>query len=247
MKKHLFLLAGFIFSAQVFAQSNVGSGPLFTVTGNGMYLNISTNIPNTSYQNAGIHINTAGVSPMTCNTAGNGYCFFSVSDTQTEYFLTQGNAGSVSMTLCLDARDQTNNCELHTAITNTPAPASLVQITAVAGPNDPEGFPTTIVSYRGTDFIPRLGPTTNTTVRVYGYTQVDSFVDCTNRPMIYFFDQNPNLQSSILAELKDILFGSQSACIALCNSNFTGISYNTNSTPTLCTSALYLSDYPPQI
>ena len=238
MKKHLFLLAGLIFSEQVFAQSNVGSGPLFTVTGNGMYLNISTNIPNTSYQNAGIHINTAGVSPMTCNTAGNGYCFFSVSDTQPEYFLTQGSAGSVSMTLCLDARDQTNNCEKHTAITNTPTPPNFTNTTV----NIDDPF-NSYTDYTGTNFIPTLGPTSGSSVQIYTYSwgSDPAPVNCNNQTMSPA--GTATLESINIAREAGIPVPG-GICIALCNINFTG-TYLANNPSSLCTNPQYYPDGPP--
>jgi len=57
------------------------SGPIscqnYSVTG--LTLSISTNIPNHSYPNAGIKINTAGYTPSGCSLISNGYCVFSAS------------------------------------------------------------------------------------------------------------------------------------------------------------------------
>ena len=58
-----------------------GQGPLscqnYTVSA--LNLNITTTIPNHTYPNVGIKINTPGYLPTGCSMNGNGYCLFSVS------------------------------------------------------------------------------------------------------------------------------------------------------------------------
>lgn len=61
-----------------------GAGPLscqlYTVSGTN--LNIISNIPNHTYPNAGIKILTPGYTPAGCTMNKNGYCLFSVNNTQ---------------------------------------------------------------------------------------------------------------------------------------------------------------------
>jgi hypothetical protein len=61
-----------------------GKGPLScqSYTASASNLSIKTNIPNHTYPNAGIKITTPGVTLSGCTLDANGYCLFSVSDTQ---------------------------------------------------------------------------------------------------------------------------------------------------------------------
>ena len=60
-----------------------GQGPIScqTYTTSATNLNITTAIPNHTYPNAGIKINTPGYLPAGCSPNSNGYCLFSVSNT----------------------------------------------------------------------------------------------------------------------------------------------------------------------
>src|SRR5665213_2402070 len=60
-----------------------GQGPLSCqkYTASALNLNITTTIPNHTYPNVGIKINTPGYLPTGCSMNGNGYCLFSVSNT----------------------------------------------------------------------------------------------------------------------------------------------------------------------
>lgn len=68
-----------------------GNGPLScqTYTTSAINLSITTTIPNHTYPNAGIKINTPGYSLKGCTLNSNGYCLFAVSNT---------NAATVSLT-----------------------------------------------------------------------------------------------------------------------------------------------------
>jgi len=81
------------------------SGLMFNVTASGPQLSINTTIPNHTYPNAGIKINTPGFSlsgaGTECTMASNGYCLFSVSDTQAKTISITGT-GTMSATLCLN-------------------------------------------------------------------------------------------------------------------------------------------------
>ena len=78
----------------------------FNITAINTTLNITTTIPNHSYTNAGIKINTTGYSLKNAGTdcvpISNGYCLFSVSDTSTKAISLTGSTGNVNMTLCLN-------------------------------------------------------------------------------------------------------------------------------------------------
>ncbi len=82
-----------------------GSGPLScqNYTVDALTLSITTNIPNRTYSNIGIKINTPGYEPTGCTLISNGYCVFSASQTSAASiyinstasdFVTIGNSGN---------------------------------------------------------------------------------------------------------------------------------------------------------
>lgn len=233
MKKYLFFIMSVIISTSLEAKNMSGAGPLFTVTGNGAYLNINTTIPNYLYANAGIKINTVGVSPVSCNPAGNGYCFFTVSDTQTAYFLTQGAPGPVNVTLCLDARAQTNNCEQHAIMLTAVTTPTLTNVGIDVQPPNSYGI------FAGSAFIPALGPIEGSLVSLYGYQIPQDQNFCDNNNMQRIEGIQVHLSSDVEARSNEI--AAQPQCVALCNSSFTG-SYQGASS--LCTAALALPNGP---
>lgn len=104
----------------------------------GIGLNISTNIPNHTYQFAGIKINTPGYAirnpGVECTPSGNGYCLFSVSDTVPALIFVNFPLNPqlfnalfpipnivVDMTLCLNGMGSTFSCENHTLRLNPQA------------------------------------------------------------------------------------------------------------------------------
>lgn len=93
------------------------SVPIFNVNVTGPTLAITTNIPNHSYANAGIKVNTSGYSinqsvtmlipAQTCTMIGNGFCQFTASATTPSYVSIQGPGGTnVTVTICLNAIGQ---------------------------------------------------------------------------------------------------------------------------------------------
>lgn len=86
------------------------SGLFFNVTAAGNNLSINTTIPHHTYPAAGIKINTPGYTlagvGTACVNAGNGYCLFSVSDTQAKSLSITGStpSGKLSITLCLNGK-----------------------------------------------------------------------------------------------------------------------------------------------
>lgn len=81
-------------------------GSLFRVTHAGPALNINTTIPHHTYPKVGIKVLTPGASianeSTTCTMAGNGYCLFSVSDTQTKSILIIGSNPAYTVSICLN-------------------------------------------------------------------------------------------------------------------------------------------------
>lgn len=98
--------------------SFASSGLLFNITNDLSTLTINTTIPNKTYSSAGIKINTAGYSlsnpGIDCSPAANGYCLFSVSNTNSKTITITGSAGPVNLTLCLNGLGPIS-CQNYTA------------------------------------------------------------------------------------------------------------------------------------
>lgn len=85
--------------------SATAAGVFFNVAVSGSTLTITTTIPNHTYGNAGIKLNTAGYSLSSgCTPANNGYCLFSVSDTAAKTITVNGSSGTLNITLCLNGK-----------------------------------------------------------------------------------------------------------------------------------------------
>lgn len=97
-------LMALIFSAVCCANP---TGLLFNANFTGGSFNITTTVPNHIYPAAGIKINTPGYiltgQGTQCIPINNGYCLFTVSNTQQKVLSVSG-AGPVSITLCLNGQ-----------------------------------------------------------------------------------------------------------------------------------------------
>jgi len=101
MKKVVFLIS-LLFCQTSFA-IHEKSGLFFNLATTSSTLNITTTIPNHSYPNAGIKVNTSGFSIQSgCTANANGYCLFPVSDTSSATISMTGPVGGVQVTLCLN-------------------------------------------------------------------------------------------------------------------------------------------------
>jgi len=71
-----------------------GLGPLScqNYTTSSSNITIKTTVPNHTYSNAGIKIITPGYAPAGCTMNANGYCLFSVSDTQSSLIIATPSA-----------------------------------------------------------------------------------------------------------------------------------------------------------
>lgn len=95
-----------VFFSLIYCQNNFANqtGLFFNVTASGPTIFISTTVPNHVYPIAGIKINTPGYTIISgCSPISNGYCEFSVSDTAPAILSVNGPAGTLSITLCLNA------------------------------------------------------------------------------------------------------------------------------------------------
>src|SRR5690242_11820752 len=112
------LLLSFFITQTAFANS----GLFFNVRSVDNRLSIRTTIPNHTYTNAGIKLNTAGYRlgrPGTqCRTYKNGYCLFPASDTMAATITIEGAAGTPSFTLCLNGMGPIS-CQEYRAALNT--------------------------------------------------------------------------------------------------------------------------------
>lgn len=83
-------------------------GLLFNVSAAGSLLSITTTIPNHTYPQAGIKINTPGYhltsSGVDCTPSSTGYCLFSVNALTPTTLSISGPSGKVSITLCLSGK-----------------------------------------------------------------------------------------------------------------------------------------------
>lgn len=99
------LLVSLIISYPTFSAS---TGAFFNVSSNGQSVTISTTVPNHTYPNAGIKINSGGYSLTTsnvCTPNSNGYCLFSVSNTAPVTFTISGSTTKkLDITLCLNGK-----------------------------------------------------------------------------------------------------------------------------------------------
>lgn len=80
----------------------------FDVSLSGLALTVRSTVPNHTYPSAGIKIQSQGYEltgiGTECQNAGNGYCVFSVSDTQPTTLSLRAQAGDLKVTLCLDGK-----------------------------------------------------------------------------------------------------------------------------------------------
>ncbi len=108
MKKILWVTCAIVAILMNHATFADPSGLFFNVASSGSALSINTTIPHHTYPFAGIRINTKGYSltgiGTQCSNAGNGFCLFSVSDTQPVMISFAGGAGQLSVTLCLNGK-----------------------------------------------------------------------------------------------------------------------------------------------
>lgn len=98
------------------ASSAAVAVPVFNINVNGALLHISTNVPNHSYPNAGIRVNTngytvitspaesLGVLPGACTSLSNGFCQFTASTSPTTILIQGPGNANVNVTVCLNAR-----------------------------------------------------------------------------------------------------------------------------------------------
>lgn len=102
-----------------------GAGALFNVNSNNSMLTINTTIPHHTYPNAGIKLNTTGYSlgGQGCTQAKNGYCLFSVSDTEAANIsIINGSTSGklLEVTLCLNGNGPLS-CQNYRNLSITPA------------------------------------------------------------------------------------------------------------------------------
>jgi hypothetical protein len=91
-------------------------------------INITTTVPNKTYANAGIKINSpsyslAGVGTECTQSPTTGYCLFSVSDTASKNISLTGSGDTLSLTLCLDGTgNSSSTCQNYNVsmVTTTP-------------------------------------------------------------------------------------------------------------------------------
>lgn len=108
------------------AQNSFAGGPglFFKVTSHNSILNIKTTKQNHTYPAAGIKIETDGFDlakvGKQCKLNKNGYCLFSVSDTQEKSLTINGN-GKMNITLCLNDKTPVT-CQHYNNIPIHPAP-----------------------------------------------------------------------------------------------------------------------------
>jgi len=79
-------------------------------------ISIKTTVPNQSYPNAGIEINSSSYSLAAVGTEcihsnDTGYCVFSVSDTQPKDISISGTGDTLNLTLCLNGTGKTSSCQ----------------------------------------------------------------------------------------------------------------------------------------
>lgn len=105
-----------LISVLAIAGSAVNAAPIFNIAVNGALLQITTNIPNHVYPNAGIKVNTSGYTVNTnpvalvgvpttnCTLTAAGFCQISVSAATPKVVSIQGSrTGNVNVTVCLNA------------------------------------------------------------------------------------------------------------------------------------------------
>lgn len=83
------------------------TGAFFSVDSSGSEVTITTTVPNHTYPNAGIKVNSPGYTLNTtgCTPNSNGYCLFSVSNTSTKTLTISGPlTKKLSITLCLNGK-----------------------------------------------------------------------------------------------------------------------------------------------
>ena len=131
LKKYLIKL-GFTLGVLVSFMAYSGTGLLFNVTNINNILNINTTIPNHTYYEAGISINTKGYSIQNvgtdCILITNGYCLFTVSNTASKSITIQGPVGTVNFNLCLNGKGPLS-CQNFTKSIGQVVPMGLAYIT----------------------------------------------------------------------------------------------------------------------
>lgn len=104
MKKTWISLIGcFLFSQWSFA----ATGAFFSLTSSGSSITIRTTVPNHTYPNAGIKVNSTGYTLNTsgCTPNSNGYCLFSVSNTSPKTLTISGpTTKKLDIILCLNGK-----------------------------------------------------------------------------------------------------------------------------------------------
>lgn len=99
------ILYSLIFASNVYS----AQGMFFNVESNGLVLNISTNIPNQTYNSAGIKVLNTETFTLSeaggeCNNNNLDYCIFSISPNETKTITLSGSRGNtVNLLLCLNA------------------------------------------------------------------------------------------------------------------------------------------------
>ncbi len=106
MKRYWFSKVLLLASSTVFADGV----NLFNLALAGNELLISTKTPNRTYAQAGIRLNSTGLSianpSSVCSSVVKGFCLFSVSDTSAKIIDILGNSSTFSATLCLNGQAQ---------------------------------------------------------------------------------------------------------------------------------------------
>lgn len=100
------------------------TGLLFKVTSHGQVIYVNTVVPDHTYPNAGIKINTLGYSLMKagteCTPSDNGFCLFSTSDKISTPITISGSPGDVDIILCLNG-PKSLSCQHYTISISTPS------------------------------------------------------------------------------------------------------------------------------
>ncbi len=99
------------------------AGLMFNIMHAGTSLSVNTTIPNHTYPYAGVKVNTPGFSlsgvGSQCTMDSNGYCLFSVSDTQPATISIAGGNGTYSATFCLSGKGPLS-CQMFNDLQVTP-------------------------------------------------------------------------------------------------------------------------------
>lgn len=104
--KNLNLIPSMLASLSLFNPLLASAQDLFSLTGNSSSLTVTSMVPNHTYPQAGIKINSPGYQlsgvGSECTMAPTGYCLFSVSDTAPKSISISGSGKNVSVDLCLN-------------------------------------------------------------------------------------------------------------------------------------------------